>query len=428
MNRGLFDGFEAYRTPNGDDYRRVLTAGLVVPDTNVLLNLYRYNLAAQQDLLAVLEKIGGQLWVPHQVLIEFWRNRESTLLERRTSAGQTVEQLGELCSKAISSVKAWGNRIALPSDRTSAIQEQLRACFDDVSEQIAAVAEELLNKDAAENAKDTNHDNVLSSLERVLRGKVGGKPEEDDYEKLKQEGLRRIKEKVPPAYKDKAKDDARAIGDYIVWEQVLREAATRRCDVMLVTGDTKEDWWRKVSGELRGPRHELCEELRARAGSTLYMLRPESLLIHARAVLDVVVREQSVADVERVERSRSNFESAGWTREAVDEFFKRLEADSPVQAAVLRLAAEQGGAVNRKQVYEIGGYDETRMLRGFTRPVRRICQDLRKEGVLDQDAQDPIEVIYESENWSQASGFGILPEVAGLMDRPSVKSRDESGS
>jgi PIN like domain len=40
---GLFEGFEGYRTPSDEDYRNALTSALVVLDTNVLLNLYRYN-------------------------------------------------------------------------------------------------------------------------------------------------------------------------------------------------------------------------------------------------------------------------------------------------------------------------------------------------------------------------------------------------
>jgi hypothetical protein len=44
-SRGLFEGFEGYCTPTLDDYRRVLTEGLVVPDANVLLTLYRYGVA-----------------------------------------------------------------------------------------------------------------------------------------------------------------------------------------------------------------------------------------------------------------------------------------------------------------------------------------------------------------------------------------------
>src|SRR5690242_11422468 len=42
-----------------------------------------------------------------------------------------------------------------------------------------------------------------------------------------------------------------AAGDYLVWTQVLREARQRQCDVLLVTGDVKEDWWRRTPhGEL----------------------------------------------------------------------------------------------------------------------------------------------------------------------------------
>src|SRR5439155_25744789 len=90
---GLFDGFEGYRTPAVDDYRHLLTSGLVVPDANVLLNLYRYNSQTQNDLLAVLERLEDKLWVPHQVLAEFWRNRESALRDRQDSAETTIEAL-----------------------------------------------------------------------------------------------------------------------------------------------------------------------------------------------------------------------------------------------------------------------------------------------------------------------------------------------
>jgi hypothetical protein len=65
--RGLFDGFEGYRTPTDADYMRVLTAGLVIPDTNVLLNLYRYNADTRADLFAVFEKLGNRLWTTSSI-------------------------------------------------------------------------------------------------------------------------------------------------------------------------------------------------------------------------------------------------------------------------------------------------------------------------------------------------------------------------
>jgi hypothetical protein len=56
---GLFDGFESYRTPTEADYRSLLRKGLVVPDTNVFLNLYRYNERTRNDFLSVLNALGG---------------------------------------------------------------------------------------------------------------------------------------------------------------------------------------------------------------------------------------------------------------------------------------------------------------------------------------------------------------------------------
>lgn len=63
--RGLFDDFGAFRTPAGEDFTAVLTSGLVVPDANVLLNLYRYTEQARKDLLRALGALGDRLWVPH---------------------------------------------------------------------------------------------------------------------------------------------------------------------------------------------------------------------------------------------------------------------------------------------------------------------------------------------------------------------------
>src|SRR5689334_15934435 len=89
---GLYVGFEAYRTPTESDYRALLTSGIVVPDTNVFLNLYRYNEQTRSDLTAVMQSLDERLWVPHRVMAEFWRNRETILQDPRNIA-TTVKEL-----------------------------------------------------------------------------------------------------------------------------------------------------------------------------------------------------------------------------------------------------------------------------------------------------------------------------------------------
>ncbi|MFJ9026148.1 PIN-like domain-containing protein [Streptomyces sp. NPDC102259] len=87
-----------------------------------------------------------------------------------------------------------------------------------------------------------------------------------------------------------------------MWEQIIREAVRRQCDVLFVTADAKEDWWRKEQGFSRGPRPELTAELKARGGGQLFMLTPKGFLEVAAPILKFSLQEGSVEDIARVER------------------------------------------------------------------------------------------------------------------------------
>ncbi|MFE4665239.1 PIN-like domain-containing protein [Streptomyces sp. NPDC056716] len=99
-SRGLFDDFGAFRTPTADDFTAVLTGGLVTPDANVLLNLYRYTEQARGDLLRALGGLENRLWVPHQALVEFWRNREGTLSDARSSGTRAADEMASHAAQA----------------------------------------------------------------------------------------------------------------------------------------------------------------------------------------------------------------------------------------------------------------------------------------------------------------------------------------
>src|SRR5262245_11368382 len=114
---GIFDGFAEYRTPSRDNFRQALTSGLVAVDTNVLLNLYRYNPQTRADLFATLRALQERLWIPHQVMVEFWRNRESVIADHDGVAAESLKRLEELQRKSAEEVRAWARRTAVPSER-----------------------------------------------------------------------------------------------------------------------------------------------------------------------------------------------------------------------------------------------------------------------------------------------------------------------
>ncbi|MFI9528512.1 PIN-like domain-containing protein [Micromonospora rosaria] len=400
-------------------------------DANVLLNLYRYTADARDDLLAVLSALSDRLWAPHQVLTEFWRNRDRVLRDPRDTA-KTAEELQNIRGQAVKAVQTWVNRVALEPAQASAVVEKLTAGFD----KVLLYVDEFRDTAAIDAARDTNTDVVLSSLNSILHGRVGEPLDEKAHSSALVEAQRRLDEKIPPGYMDRKKDIAEGAGDYLVWEQSLREAEKRGADLLFVTGDAKEDWWRTEGGERRGPRVELVNELRDRAGVRLFMVRPAQLLKYARAVLSVTVREDSLQDADRVDAFLSEPEPdllhGGWSQETLTYLLDRLSNEAPSQALVLVYAANQGGYVTRSQVYEIAGYPEERSLRGFTRPFNRIVQAMRDEGILPEQAVDLFWAVYNDDSpaFGVAAGFQIhenaLPLfLSRIRERESSEGEDE---
>lgn len=410
---GLFDGFDGYRTPTSSDYAHVLTSGLVVPDTNVLLNLYRYNPETRSDLISVLERLDTGLWVPHQVMVEFWKNREAALRDPMDMASKTAAAFDRQLSDTRGSFTRWAGRLALSHEK----RDELLADVEDGFKRLRAKVLDFAHPKPDLPEHDTNEDPVLQQLEPLLEGRIGHPPDTDEAEQARSEGKRRLAEGIPPGFADREKGEEAALGDFLVWDQTVREAARRKIDVLLVTGDVKEDWWRRERDEVRGPRPELADELRSRANSRLFMLRPESLLEHARSALQVMVRTESLQEVERVERTTSTSASpSGWTVDTLAALLDQLAIEAPVQEAAIIRAAEADGFVSREEVYQLGHYDSSRTLRGFTRPVRRISQEFRESGELPSSAKEVLEAVYESSvSYVQAAGFRVPDDVVPLV-------------
>jgi hypothetical protein len=78
----LRDQFHHFYAPDEAAVKAALQAGLVTPDANVLLSLYRFQRVARDQLFSALEKLGVRLWIPHQVGLEFHRNRLGVMFEQ----------------------------------------------------------------------------------------------------------------------------------------------------------------------------------------------------------------------------------------------------------------------------------------------------------------------------------------------------------
>jgi exonuclease VII small subunit len=303
---GIFSGgLAAYQTVTEEDYSRLFTTGLVVLDANALLNLYRYHPTTRRELITILTKLKGRVWIAHHAMREFFENRMSVIENHSKDLDGIVASLNKGEADLQAAIRTWANRAGLP-------QQQLDELIEISEESITKIIdklEQLGADDAFKDAYDTAKDPLIIELTSILDASVGPQLAESELLKAKETARKRIASKIPPGWKD-ANKSSNQEGDYLIWYETLKEARRRRLDVLFITGDVKEDWWYRQRGEAKGPLPELVAEMKAEANVQLYMLRPASLLVHAGRVFDLTVSDESVQDAERVSSQVRGFEAS----------------------------------------------------------------------------------------------------------------------
>jgi hypothetical protein len=284
--------FAAYYPPEPERRREFVTAGLVALDTNVLLDLYRMNTDAREDVLGLFRQLGDRLWVPHQAALEFHQNRFAVIHDQEQILKKLQKDVADAGEELIRLV---GNVRNHPIIDRKALESVIRESFAKVRSYLEELGQEpiLSIKTAMES------DPVLDAVTALLADKVGSAYPPDEMAKVEADGMQRIKDKRPPGYADAKKEGSQAAGDYVLWRQLLDEATTRKLPVLLITNDQKEDWYRRLHGITIGPRTELISEMLEETGVPFHAQTLERFLGSGAPILRSV-KETTVTEVRRI--------------------------------------------------------------------------------------------------------------------------------
>ena len=91
--------------------------------------------------------------------------------------------------------------------------------------------------------------------------------------------------------------------------------------------------------------------------------------------------------------------------------------------SVIGEAARLGGTISRDAVYRLCGYDDERMLRGFTRPTSRITGDLQREGILPGPVTPMLVSLYRDD--ARLTSLRVPVEVVEIIRAASDRSDAE---
>lgn len=301
--------FSGYYPPTPDEYERLWKEATIVLDTNVLLNLYRLPTSARDEFLNVLDLLKDRLWVPHQVALEFQRNRLTVIAAERKSTEDVLNSAQEIVGELRKKVDALQIEKRGLGIETQPILEDLQQANEKLVSAIAATHSAQL--------EIASSDPVRDRLDALLSANVGPSPKtQADLDALIKDGEDRFRERIPPGFADADKGKnpneatfihdhlkyQRKFGDLLLWKQLLEHAKVNSLkSVLLITADRKEDWWWREQGKTIGAHPELVGEIhRYSAVDLFWMYSSVQFLEHANKYTAAKVSNQAVKELQQV--------------------------------------------------------------------------------------------------------------------------------
>lgn len=290
--------FSEYYAISSQEYDRIWENALIVFDTNILLDLYRYSEDSSSDFMSAMTSYEARLWLPYQVAWEFQRNRLSTISSQVVAYNQLSSKLESEITKALENVANWkeAQYKGHPYIKLESIERTIQKSKE--------IVKKKLQKLEPEHPISIDNDHIFDKITSLYNDKVGDNYNEEQYNKLFIEAKKRYKEKTPPGFCDE--DDKKGqieqilYGDFILWKQIIDKSKSDKKDIIFVSNDEKEDWRLKCHGKTIGVRKELIREFENATGQKILIYNRKLFLEYAKKN-NVKVRQKTINEIEKIE-------------------------------------------------------------------------------------------------------------------------------
>lgn len=306
------DIFKGYYRPDEAAFKEIWESAVFVFDTNILLRLYRWPDSVSSDFWKVIHKLSNRVWLPHQVALEFQRNRLSVIQEQSNKYNKVIEIL----KKGILSIEKEIGDLNLAKSHSEIEPNDTLKSINTI---IETYTKELDTKRNVFSDKyKEGKDDILEKIEGAFNDHIGKPLSQIQLEAIYKAGPDAYNNKRPPGYRDKDKADTEnyyfsgqkiiaKYGDVILWHQILEmlKSLDKPTSIVFITDDAKEDWWWIAPGDKTiGPRPELVEDIQNAAnGKDFFMYNSDRFLKYAKQYLKLDVKEESIEQAKDVKEA-----------------------------------------------------------------------------------------------------------------------------
>lgn len=203
--------FSAHLPLTSEEETVVWKEALVIPDTNVLLGLYRYSDSARDSILQLMRDVRDRLWLPHHVGVEYFRKRTDIIQQQIAGVNGPVLKLDQIIDSLVEEQR----------------QPHVEPGFVERVRQLRADLASMLEPKLKELQGSLTNDSIRQALVEIFDGRVGEELPREELDKLEKEAAERNKRSQPPGYmdyRDARKEGEQRWGDLWIWMQILAKA------------------------------------------------------------------------------------------------------------------------------------------------------------------------------------------------------------
>lgn len=236
---------------------------VIIPDTNVLLNMYRYAPDYTEFAYDCFSAVKNHLVLPATVRHEYGKHCRGLFskMEKRSkyASEETKRQIAMAKQKIVDSCNAL-ERLKFPD------VEELKNSLSEAMDKVKKVFDDFFDYRQAIGVAESSWGGEDKLMDLIADIEASGNILKDiSYEDVfcwTLECEKRYKNSTPPGYRDaksKENEGLSKYADFFIWSEILGYAKASQKNVIFVTDDAKDDWWEKILNK-RQFHHFLIEE------------------------------------------------------------------------------------------------------------------------------------------------------------------------
>ena len=294
--------FKGYLDYTDEEMRHFFNEGLIVPDTNVLLNLYECSKEARVEIMNIFTKLKDRTWVPYHVAEEFFKNRFKVMDAAEANRDEKFNDYNKSLEECMHTIEDF---------KSSLCDDEIKE-FEKIKNKLTNEVKEKRNK----NELKYRNDSISNFIKEIFFDACDEKFTEEEKNELKKDYDKNIEnfksqknndydDNIFPGFCDHNKTNGNKYGDYLIYHYLIKKAEKSKRDIVFITADEKVDWFEKHRG-FKFARQSYLNHFYIKTGQKLLIISYDDFINHYTNNKNTA--QNTIQEIKNMEYSISNID------------------------------------------------------------------------------------------------------------------------